>query len=91
MFDVRALDGENTMDMPYVERRELLESLDLAGGFWFLPSVFDDGQALFAAVCEQELEGIVATLCRLRGQLGTAFGTYLTSPERISAHPMCLN
>ncbi len=60
VFDVLALDGEPTMNQPYAQRRKLLETLDLGGGFWFVPPVFDDGPALFAAVCEQELEGVVA-------------------------------
>lgn len=55
-----ALDGEPTTNLPYRKRRELLETLDLGGGFWFLPPVFDDGPSLFAAVCEQGLEGVVA-------------------------------
>jgi bifunctional non-homologous end joining protein LigD len=54
VFDVLALDGEPTNQL-YAKRRELLESLDLGGGFWFLPPVFDDGPALFAATCEQGL------------------------------------
>ena len=60
VFDVLALDGEPTTDLPYAKRRELLESLDLAGNGWFLTPVFDDGPALFAATCEQGLEGVVA-------------------------------
>lgn len=60
VFDVLALDGEPTTHLPYRERRGLLESLELGGGFWFLPPVFDDGRALFASVCEQGLEGVVA-------------------------------
>ena len=60
VFDVLVLDGEQTTDLPYTERRALLESLDLGGGFWFLPPVFDDGPALFHATCEQGLEGVVA-------------------------------
>jgi bifunctional non-homologous end joining protein LigD len=60
VFDVLALDGEPTTNFPYARRRELLESLELGGGFWFLPPVFDDGPSLFAAVCEQGLEGVVA-------------------------------
>jgi bifunctional non-homologous end joining protein LigD len=43
VFDVLALNGKPTMQLPYVERRQLLESLDLAGGLWFLPPVLDDG------------------------------------------------
>jgi bifunctional non-homologous end joining protein LigD len=60
VFDVLALDGEPTTNLPYAKRRELLETLDLGGGFWFAPPVFDDGPALFAAVCEQGLESVVA-------------------------------
>ena len=56
VFDVLALDGEATTSLPYIERRELLESLEL-DGFWFVPPVFDDGAALFATVCAQGLEG----------------------------------
>jgi len=59
VFDVLALDGEPTTSLPYSERRELLESLGV-DGFWFLPPVFEDGPAMFASVCEQGLEGVVA-------------------------------
>jgi hypothetical protein len=60
VFDVLVLDGEPTTNLPYARRRELLETLDLGGGFWFVPPAFDDGAALFAATCEQGLEGVVA-------------------------------
>jgi bifunctional non-homologous end joining protein LigD len=42
------------------ERRRQLEALNLNGAFWRTPERFDDGEALFEAVCERELEGIVA-------------------------------
>jgi bifunctional non-homologous end joining protein LigD len=60
VFDVLALDGEPTTNLPYARRRELLETLDLGGGFWFLPPVFDDEPALFAATCKQGLEKAAA-------------------------------
>jgi len=60
VFDVLELDGEATTNLPYAERQGLLESLELVGGFWFVPPVFDDGPALFSSVCEQGLEGVVA-------------------------------
>jgi bifunctional non-homologous end joining protein LigD len=60
VFDVLALDGEPTTNLTYAKRRELLETLELGGGFWFLPPVFEDGPGLFAATCEQGLEGVVA-------------------------------
>ena len=38
----------------------MLESRDLNVPHWTTPDAFDDGQALFAAVCEHGLEGVVA-------------------------------
>ena len=60
IFDVLAHDGGSTMDLPYEERRRILEALDLNGPAWCTAETFDDGPALFAAVAEQGLEGIVA-------------------------------
>jgi bifunctional non-homologous end joining protein LigD len=48
------------MHLPYFQRRRILEALDLYGPAWCTADVFDDGPALFAAVVEQGLEGIVA-------------------------------
>jgi bifunctional non-homologous end joining protein LigD len=60
IFDVLSLHGESLMRAPYSERRAQLEALDLNGVNWRTPEAFDDGEALFEAVCERELEGIVA-------------------------------
>jgi bifunctional non-homologous end joining protein LigD len=60
IFDVLSLDGESLMRAPYSERRAWLEDLELNGVYWRTPDTFDDGEALFEAVCERELEGIVA-------------------------------
>ena len=48
------------MVLPYVERRQLLDELDVRGPHWHTPSVFDDGEALHEVVCAQGLEGVVA-------------------------------
>ena len=48
------------MRSPYSERRAQLEALNLNGLHWRTPESFDDGAALFEAICERELEGIVA-------------------------------
>ena len=48
------------MSQPYIERRRQLEALDLNGIYWRTPETFDDGAALFEAVCERGLEGVVA-------------------------------
>jgi bifunctional non-homologous end joining protein LigD len=60
IFDVLSLDGRSLMAEPYRARREVLESLNLNAVSWRTPEAFDDGTALFEAVCERELEGIVA-------------------------------
>jgi hypothetical protein len=65
IFDVLELEGEPTIARPYRERRALLDGLSLGAGPWFVAESFDDGAALFAAVCDQGLEGVVA---KRRGQ-----------------------
>lgn len=48
------------MERPYDERRSILEQLDLQGPYWNVTETFDDGHALYRAVCELGLEGVVA-------------------------------
>jgi bifunctional non-homologous end joining protein LigD len=60
IFDLLTLDGRDLAGAPYSERRAELEALNLKGPYWRTPETFDDGEALFDAVCERELEGIVA-------------------------------
>lgn len=61
VFDVLEADGRPLLDLPLRERRRRLrELLDLRGGTVRLSEAFDDGEALFEAAKEQELEGIVA-------------------------------
>jgi bifunctional non-homologous end joining protein LigD len=63
IFDVLHLDGGSAMPLPWSERRELLESLELVGPSWRTPPVFPgEGRALLAAAREQGLEGVVAKL-----------------------------
>jgi len=40
--------------------RPILEQLRLAGPRWHTPELSDDGATLWNAVCEHELEGVVA-------------------------------
>jgi bifunctional non-homologous end joining protein LigD len=60
IFDVLSVEGRNVMDVPYAKRRGILERLGLNGGRWRTPEAFDNGHALWEAVCEHELEGVVA-------------------------------
>ncbi len=62
VFDLLHLDGRPTLEMPYAQRRELLDSLGLAGRFWQTPPAFTDvaGEDVLAAALSQGLEGVVA-------------------------------
>jgi bifunctional non-homologous end joining protein LigD len=59
-FDVLSVEGRSVMKKPYRERRRILEGLGLDGPQWWVPETCDDGDALWEAVCEHELEGLVA-------------------------------
>jgi bifunctional non-homologous end joining protein LigD len=59
VFDVLELDAEPTIRLPYRRRRVLLEALDSEGVCEVGPR-FEDGAALWQAVCDRRLEGVVA-------------------------------
>ena len=61
LFDILHLDGRSTMDLPYTDRRELLEGLGLAGGCWQTPASHPGaGSLLLEASKAQGLECVVA-------------------------------
>jgi bifunctional non-homologous end joining protein LigD len=60
-FDVLQVDGTDTIDLPYLDRRRLLGQLVEPGDNWSVPSfTLGDGAALVAATAEQGLEGVIA-------------------------------
>jgi bifunctional non-homologous end joining protein LigD len=60
-FDVLHLDGKSTRELPYTERRALLDSLGLDGETWATPRSHDGpGSHLLEAARQQGLEGVVA-------------------------------
>jgi bifunctional non-homologous end joining protein LigD len=61
-FDVLSVDGEPVVSWPYSECRRILEDLGLNDSRWRTPEAFDDGEVLWTAVVEHELEGVVAKL-----------------------------
>jgi bifunctional non-homologous end joining protein LigD len=77
IFDVLRLGGVDLRDRPYVDRRTLLEGLDLAGPRWMVPPAFTDGAATSAAARENKLEGVVAK------RLDAAYAAGLRSPDWI--------
>jgi len=62
VFDLLRLDDRSTLQLPYRQRRELLEELDLARGPVVLPPYFLDieGQAMWDTAAEYGLHGVVA-------------------------------
>jgi bifunctional non-homologous end joining protein LigD len=60
VFDLLALDGDSTMHLPHRKRRQLLDELNLSGPAWHTSPAWEDGEALWAVVCERGLEGVVA-------------------------------
>ena len=64
IFDLLHLDGHCVRELPYLERRELLEGLGLDGPRWRTPRYRQDGGAdLLEAARRQGLEGLVAKRC----------------------------
>jgi bifunctional non-homologous end joining protein LigD len=60
VFDVLAFEAEPTTSEPYRERRKLLEALPLQAPLAGVLPTFTNGEALFATMCERNLEGVVA-------------------------------
>jgi bifunctional non-homologous end joining protein LigD len=61
LYDVLFLDGHLTTELPYEERRELLEGLELEGKAWQTPSWHrGDGAPLLGAAQANGLPGLVA-------------------------------
>lgn len=60
-FDVLQIDGIDTIDLPYVARRRLLEQLVEPGANWTVPaSRIGGGADLVEATAAQGLEGVIA-------------------------------
>ncbi|MQA62824.1 MAG: DNA ligase [Actinophytocola sp.] len=61
IFDLLHLDGHSCLRLPYRERRDLLDSLELDGDRWRTsPTYPGQGAAVLAASREQQLEGAMA-------------------------------
>jgi bifunctional non-homologous end joining protein LigD len=61
MFDLLWLEGHSTLELPYRERRKLLDELRPEGASWQTPAAHEgDGAALLDATGRLGLEGVVA-------------------------------
>jgi bifunctional non-homologous end joining protein LigD len=61
VFDVLSVDDTDTIGLPYLDRRRLLDALVEPGDNWLVPAHrVGDGTALLAATAAQQLEGVIA-------------------------------
>jgi bifunctional non-homologous end joining protein LigD len=61
IYDLLYLDGHSTMQLPYADRRKLLDELELEGQSWRAPAYHSgDGKGFLAASRQNGLEGIIA-------------------------------
>jgi len=60
VFDLLYLDGNNLMELPLYQRKELLHTLIKDNDIFLFSESFDDGKALYQTVLKDNLEGIVA-------------------------------
>jgi bifunctional non-homologous end joining protein LigD len=78
IFDVLYLDGRSLTELPYRERRERLESIELSGPAWRVPATHPgQGKLLLEATGKQGLEGIVAKRLDSRYEAGRRTGAWL--------------
>jgi bifunctional non-homologous end joining protein LigD len=78
IFDLLYLDGHSLLELPYEERRQLLEQLDLNGAAWRTPGYHrGDGAELLARTGDLGLEGIVAKRLESRYKPGGRGGEWL--------------
>jgi len=85
VFDLLRFDDHPTHELPYRQRREMLEGLDLpAGAAALAPSFADtDGQAVLDTAAQYGLPGIVAKRARSRYQPGRRSRSWVQT----SLHP----
>lgn len=78
IFDLLHLDGRSLLDLPYTQRRSLLDELGLAGPSWQTPPVFEgDGASAVLASQQQGLEGVLAKRLTSRYTPGRRTGDWV--------------
>lgn len=90
VFDLLRLDGRDLTALPWRERRDALEALDLAESGWQVPPTYPDGEALLAATAEQGLEGIVSKRVTARYEAGARSRHWLKFAHRSRASVVVL-
>jgi bifunctional non-homologous end joining protein LigD len=83
-FDLLYLEGRLLMDLPYEERRERLEALELGGPNWQTPAYHrGEGKPLLDATVAQGLEGVVAKRLDSAYEPGRRSGSWIKVKNRL--------
>lgn len=83
-FDVLSIDGTDTIDLPYLDRRSLLDQVLDPGDHWAIPAhQVGGGAELLAATVDQQLEGLIAKRTESRYRPGTRSKDWLKIKNRI--------
>jgi len=82
VFDLLYLDGNNLTELPLYQRKELLDTLIKENDIFLFSESFDDGEALYQKVLEDNLEGIVAKKKDSSYQPGARGYDWLKVPTR---------
>jgi bifunctional non-homologous end joining protein LigD len=78
IFDLLFLNGHSLLELPYEERRERLEALELNGPAWRVPAAQpSSGKKLLEWTREQGLEGVVAKRLGSRYEPGRRSGAWI--------------
>jgi bifunctional non-homologous end joining protein LigD len=78
VFDVLYLEGRSLTGLPYSERRQVLEGMELEGAAWKTPPSFaGEGENVLAVARENRLEGTVAKLLSSPYRPGKRNGEWL--------------
>jgi bifunctional non-homologous end joining protein LigD len=85
VFDVLQVDGTDTIDLAYVDRRRLLDGMLEAGDNWIVPSMrIGGGDELLALTAAQQLEGVIAKRVDSRYRPGTRSKEWRKIKNRIT-------
>ena len=87
VFDLLALDGQDTTPLPYLERRALLDDLDLSSPTVQCPPFWADvsGQTMLDIARENGLEGVVAKRLSSSYRAGRRSPSWVKTPLRMTA------
>lgn len=82
VFDLLYLNGNNLMELPLYQRKELLQTLTKDNEIFLFSESFQDGKALYERVLKENLEGIVAKKKDSTYQPGARGYDWLKVPTR---------